>query len=111
MLTARGSHEPSPDAEFFSLAPAEEDPAEELDGLRRRALELVRGEFEERTWKAFWQTEVEQRPAAEVAQELGMTPAAVHQARHRIKKKLVEALNALEASERKLIRQFPSLLE
>ncbi|HEY1376470.1 MAG TPA: sigma-70 family RNA polymerase sigma factor, partial [Gemmataceae bacterium] len=33
---------------------ADEDPAEELDGLRRRALDLVRGEFEDRTWQAFW---------------------------------------------------------
>lgn len=32
---------------------ADGDPAEELDGLRRRALELVRSEFEERTWQAF----------------------------------------------------------
>src|SRR5689334_5946916 len=31
-----------------------DDPAEELDGLRRRALEMVRSEFEERTWRAFW---------------------------------------------------------
>jgi RNA polymerase sigma-70 factor (ECF subfamily) len=64
--------------------PEDSDPVEELDGLRRRALELVRGEFEERTWRAFWQTVVDGRSPVDVAADLGVTPTAVRMAKSRI---------------------------
>ncbi len=53
------------------LPSEEDDPPAELDGLYRRAPELVRREFEERTWHAFWQTVAEARPPQDVAAELG----------------------------------------
>jgi RNA polymerase sigma-70 factor (ECF subfamily) len=62
----------------------EEDPAEELDGLRRRALERVRGEFEERTWQFFWQTVVEGRSPVDIAADAGVSPAAVRMAKSRV---------------------------
>jgi RNA polymerase sigma-70 factor (ECF subfamily) len=69
--------------------PADEDEAPaELEELHRRALELVRREFEERTWHAFWQTVAEGRPSADVAAELGVTPAAVRKARSRVLRRL-----------------------
>ena len=61
----------------------EEDPAEELDGLRRRALELVRGEFEERTCRAFWMTVVEGRAPADIATEMGVSATAIRMAKSR----------------------------
>ena len=56
----------------------------ETDGLRRRALELVRGEFEERTWQMFWRTFVDERSPVDVAAELSATPAAVRRAKSRV---------------------------
>ena len=66
-------------------APAEEatdDPAE--TELLHRALAMIRGEFEPRTWAAFWQTAVDGRSAADVAADLGMTPGAVRVAKSRV---------------------------
>lgn len=72
-----------------------EDPAEELDGLRRRALELVRSEFEERTWRAFWMTVVEGRAPADIAAEMGVTPTAVRMAKSRVLRRLKEEFGEL----------------
>ncbi len=66
----------------------DEDPAEELDGLRRRALQLVRGEFEERTWQAFWLTVVEGRSPVAIAAEMGVSSAAIRMAKSRVLRRL-----------------------
>ena len=55
-----------------------------LDGLLRTALEAIRGEFHERTWKAFWGTVVEGRAAADVAADLEMKPGTVRVAKSRV---------------------------
>src|SRR5437870_3399014 len=60
--------------------------------LFARALESIRAEFEERTWAAFWRTAVEERPAADVAADLAMTPGAVRVAKSRVLHRLREAL-------------------
>jgi RNA polymerase sigma-70 factor, ECF subfamily len=52
--------------------------------LELRALELVRGQFEARTWQAFWRLAIDGRPGAEVAEELGMSLPAVYQAKYRV---------------------------
>ena len=44
----------------------------------------MRGEFQESTWQAFWQTAVEGKRAREVAAGLGMTIAAVYMAKSRV---------------------------
>jgi RNA polymerase sigma-70 factor, ECF subfamily len=64
-------------------------------GILQQALELIRPDFEERTWRAFWQLGVERRPAREVAEALGMAANAVHQAKFRILKRLREVLGEL----------------
>ena len=56
--------------------------------LPRRAMELVRAEFENRTWSAFWKTVVEGRPTGDVADELAMNVASVYQAKSRILRRL-----------------------
>jgi RNA polymerase sigma-70 factor (ECF subfamily) len=76
-------------------APDEEDLAEELDGLRRRALELVRSEFEASTWQAFWRTVVEGRSPADIAAELGVSAAAVRMAKSRVLHRLKEEFGEL----------------
>lgn len=77
------------------LAPdhlAEQEAAEELALLTRRAAELLRNDFQPATWKAFWQTAVEGRSGKEVAQELGMTLGAVYVARCRVQQRIREEL-------------------
>jgi RNA polymerase sigma-70 factor (ECF subfamily) len=65
-------------------AAAPEDPPAQIGQLYHRALDLVRCEFEERTWQMFWLTLIEGRDAADVAAELQVTPAAVRKAKSRI---------------------------
>ena len=57
-------------------------------GLLKRALELLRTDFQEPTWRAFWQTTMESRPAAEVAAELGLSANAVYLAKSRVLRRL-----------------------
>jgi RNA polymerase sigma-70 factor, ECF subfamily len=76
---------------------AEEDPAEAGVVVRqlRRTLEEIRGEFEERTWTAFWQVQMEGRDTAEVGAELGLTASAVRKAKFRVLRRLREELGDL----------------
>ncbi len=60
--------------------------------LLSRGLDLIRGEFEDRTWKAFWGTTVEGRETKEVAAELQMSPGAVRVAKSRVLRRLREEL-------------------
>jgi RNA polymerase sigma-70 factor (ECF subfamily) len=48
-------------------------------------LDRVRAKVKETTWQAFYQTLVEQRPAAEVAAALGLSVASVYKASYRVK--------------------------
>jgi RNA polymerase sigma-70 factor (ECF subfamily) len=66
--------------------PGEEEA--EVGQLYLRATELVRGEFEERTWQAFWLTVVEDRDPAAVSQELNMMANNIRQARSRVLRRL-----------------------
>jgi RNA polymerase sigma-70 factor (ECF subfamily) len=71
--------------------PGDSDDAADREARRAlflRALELIRGEFEERTWKAFWDTVVGSRPTSEVAEELSMSPGAVRVAKCRVLRRL-----------------------
>jgi RNA polymerase sigma-70 factor, ECF subfamily len=70
-----------------------QDPAE--GELFFRALELIRQEFEERTWLAFWRTAVEGRTPQDVAADLSMTPGAVRVAKCRVLHRLREELGDL----------------
>jgi RNA polymerase sigma-70 factor, ECF subfamily len=69
--------------------PPEEGSAAGAEGaLIRRALDMIRGEFEARTWQAFWRTAVDGGCAADVAAELGMSPGAVRVAKSRVLQRL-----------------------
>jgi RNA polymerase sigma-70 factor (ECF subfamily) len=56
--------------------------------LVRRALELVRPDFQQRTWEAAWRVTVDEQRPAEVAATLGMTVASVHTAKSRVLRRL-----------------------
>jgi RNA polymerase sigma-70 factor, ECF subfamily len=64
-------------------------------GLIRRVLELIRTEFEDRTWQAFWLTTVDGRAANDVAREVGMSSGAVRVAKSRVLRRLREELGEL----------------
>ena len=66
------------------------DDADVERALYHRALGMIRGEFHERTWKAFWRTAVEDRSASDVAAGLGMSPGAVRVAKSRVLRRLPE---------------------
>jgi RNA polymerase sigma-70 factor, ECF subfamily len=71
-----------------------EDAAEAGD-LYRRALDLIRNEFEERTWLAFWRAGVEGEDTAAVGAALSMTPVAVRIAKSRVLGRLREEVGEL----------------
>src|SRR5262249_36174615 len=64
-------------------------------GLVHPALELIRSEFEERTWQAFWRTTVAGQVPKDVAADLGMSPGAVRVAKSRVLHRLREELGDL----------------
>jgi RNA polymerase sigma-70 factor (ECF subfamily) len=74
-----------------------DDSEEALGGLYRRALELVRSEFERHTWDAFWRCAVDGLSATDVARELGMTSAAVRKAKSRVLHRLRQEVGDLIA--------------
>jgi RNA polymerase sigma-70 factor (ECF subfamily) len=75
------------------------NPAEELEeeafrqALLHRGLEVVRGDFSEQTWAAFTAVTLDDRPAQQVAAELGVTENAVYLARHRVLTRLRQELD------------------
>jgi RNA polymerase sigma-70 factor (ECF subfamily) len=71
------------------------DADQEVTDLYHRALELVRIDFEERTWQAFWRTGVEEQAFADVAADLGMSEAAVRKAKSRVLRRLKEEVGDL----------------
>jgi RNA polymerase sigma-70 factor (ECF subfamily) len=64
-------------------------------GIVSRALALIQTEFETTTWQAFWIATVEHKTAAEIADQLGLTKHAVHQAKYRVLRRLREELDGL----------------
>lgn len=67
-----------------------------FDELAQRAIRLMRQDFEEPTWQAFWRTAIDDQPVADVARELGLSAAAVYQAKSRVLRRLREELGGLD---------------
>jgi len=72
----------------------EEDESEQkiVHQILHRTLDAIRGEFEPRTWQAFWQVQIDGKSTNDVGAELKMTPAAVRKARLRVLARLREEL-------------------
>src|SRR5262249_46655087 len=77
-----------------AAAPSGRDGAETCEEYQR-GVQLIRGEFEERTWEAFWRMAVDGRTAGGGAAELGMTPGAVYVAKSRVLRRLREEFAGL----------------
>ena len=58
-------------------------------------LDLVRAEFEDRTWEAFRRVAIERQSPARVAVELGMSIQAVYKAKSRVLRRLRQELDGL----------------
>jgi RNA polymerase sigma-70 factor (ECF subfamily) len=76
---------------------AESPPPDDDDGagILYRSLELLRSEFEARTWQAFWRTTVDEHYAADVAADLGISVNAVYKAKARVLARLRQELSEL----------------
>jgi RNA polymerase sigma-70 factor (ECF subfamily) len=74
---------------------ASADEADERKVLCRRAMECVRGEFEPRTWQAFWRAFVDGHAPADIATDLGFTANAVYVAKSRVLRRLREEFAVL----------------
>jgi RNA polymerase sigma-70 factor (ECF subfamily) len=61
--------------------------------LVHRAVQLMRRDFQPQTWQAFWRLVVEGCSVAEVAEQLGLTPGAVRQAKFRVLTRLQSELD------------------
>jgi RNA polymerase sigma-70 factor (ECF subfamily) len=76
---------------------AESDPADDVafSQVLIRALESIRGEFHENTWRAFWGVVVEGRAAADVGADLDMRPGTVRVSKSRVLLRLRKELGDL----------------
>jgi RNA polymerase sigma-70 factor (ECF subfamily) len=90
----KGLQELRPEAELPQGAESFWD-TEYYQKLARRALRVMQAEFNPSTWKACWETVVEGRPVANVAQELGITENAVYVAKCRVLRRLRQELSDL----------------
>ena len=71
-----------------------DDPTEspEASALLHRALEQIRGEFTAGTWELFWRATVMDHPTSLIAEENGISGAAVRQAKSRVLRRLRKQL-------------------
>ena len=67
--------------------------------LARRAVALMQSDFEATTWQAFWRVAVESQPPKSVAEDLGLSVAAVYMAKSRVLRRLREQLDGLDLLE------------
>lgn len=67
--------------------------SEYREHLIGQALRIVRQDFQPATWQAFWEHVVKNKPARQVAVELGLTCGAVYAAKVRIMARLREELD------------------
>ena len=73
-------------------SPFEEESVQSVRQVRLdvaiRAVQVMKTDFEERTWQAFWQTAIDARPTREVAESLEMSKNQVRQSRSRVLRRL-----------------------
>jgi RNA polymerase sigma factor (sigma-70 family) len=74
----------------------------ELEYQRRLAslaMDRVKGEFQENTWRAFWLTAVDGVAAAEAGKQVGISPVAVYVAKSRVLARLKDEIETMRRSE------------
>jgi len=97
VVAAGGSEAQARLAAVSDLEPPADDPSSLASpgGLVRAALELIRDEYEDRSWQAFWRVAVEGQSPAAVAADLGLTVFAVYQVKYRLSRRLRRELAGL----------------
>lgn len=79
--------------------PSDGDEEWEVEYQRRLAalaMDRVKGEFQDNTWRAFWLTAVEGVAAAEAGRQVGISPGAVYVAKSRVLARLKEEVETLQ---------------
>jgi RNA polymerase sigma factor (sigma-70 family) len=74
----------------------------ELEYQRRiaaMAMDRIKGEFQDKTWRAFWLTAVEGVAAPDVAKQLRMSPGAIYVAKSRVLARLKDEVEAVRQQE------------
>jgi RNA polymerase sigma factor (sigma-70 family) len=89
---------------MLASQPESDDGAEswELEYQRQlaaQAMERIKGEFQENTWRAFWLTAVEGTAAAEAAKTVGISPGAIYVAKSRVLARLKEEVETMRRQE------------
>jgi len=90
--------------QLLNSHPDEEDgsTAWEMEYQRRLAslaMEQIKSEFQDNTWRAFWLTSVEGASAAEVSKQLGLSTGAIYVAKSRVLARLKEAVETIRQQE------------
>jgi RNA polymerase sigma-70 factor (ECF subfamily) len=67
--------------------------------LAALAMERVRGEFQEKTWRAFWLTAVEGQEVPHVSRLVGLSPGAIYVAKSRVLARLKEEVEVMQQQE------------
>ena len=65
------------------------------DRIPVQVLQLIREDCDPQTWTAFWETTVQGKAAADVAQTLGLNVASVYQAKSRILRRIRRRMSEL----------------
>jgi RNA polymerase sigma factor (sigma-70 family) len=96
-----GTGDSSAARRFEELPAANEEDSVLWDQEHQRRLfewaaERVRGEVQESTWNAFWETTVRGRSGKDVAAELGLSIAAIYLAKSRVMARLKDLVRVTE---------------
>ncbi len=90
---------PDPSVSAVERIDSQEPPSQlesDVASIRRRTIELLRSSFDPRSWRMFWETTVEGRDPAAVAEEMGVTRWAVYKSRARVLQRLQQEMQGLE---------------
>lgn len=71
-------------------------PFNSKSALLTRVVDLVRNDFEEKTWQAFWRVTAERQAAKDVAEQLKMSKWSVYQAKSRVLSRIRQELGRME---------------
>jgi RNA polymerase sigma factor (sigma-70 family) len=67
--------------------------------LAALAMERIRGEFQEKSWQAFWLTAVEGLAAGDVSKQIGLSAGAIYVAKSRVLARLKEEIETLQSEQ------------
>jgi len=82
-----GSNSQAQWAELPESESSEDSEAEAItspDSIAFRALQLIKTDFQDATWRAFWRSTIDEQKPVDVANELGLSVGAVYTAKSRV---------------------------